>query len=83
MEAALSGELAADRRKAMPIPGSIGEPFDASDAVPHSTLRAAPLLAARFVADLGCTPRYGLRSAPAGAAKIGGNAAPSESSKGL
>jgi len=30
-----------------------------------------PLLVARFVADLVRTPRYGLRSAPAGAAKGG------------
>ena len=35
----------------------------------------AALLAARFVADLGRTPRYGLRSAPAGSAKIASVAA--------
>ena len=39
MEAALSGELADDRRKARPIPGSIGEPFDVSDGVRRSTLK--------------------------------------------
>ena len=107
MEAALTGEQPDNRRKAKPIPGRIGEPFDASArgqqkwapvlreaiklaqiaytylrparqnhgfarnpggqpvptwpgcaraGVRRSTLRAAPIWAARFVADLGRTP---------------------------
>jgi len=44
-------------------------------AIFAATGRDAALLAARFVADLGRTPRYGLRSAPAGPAKIASVAA--------
>jgi hypothetical protein len=35
----------------MPMPNSIGEPFDASAGVRRSTLRAALILAVRFVDD--------------------------------
>jgi len=68
MEAALSGEQPDNRRKAKPIPGSIDEPSTHGRRSPLNPFGLRDL-AARFVADLGRTPRYDLRSAPAGSAK--------------
>jgi len=78
MEAALGGEKPHDRRKAQSGIGHTGKPFDASGGLRLSTRRAAPLLASRFVAGLAGIPDTGLRPAPAGPAKIGSSAAPSE-----